>query len=136
MPEGGTRWPEPVAWAHRVNDRWIAHHGLKTSARAYLEQLERVDPVRWVRSCERARRLVKECGAEEDPKPWFYAGLFSLVTPAEARRFLAEHWFTASIIPVLDEQVPEGPAEEQVGPGTRAKLQRLRDAVARLGARH
>jgi hypothetical protein len=127
--------PEVVLWARRVNGRWIVHHGLKESAEAYLDRLEGSDPERLVRSCERARRLVRECEPGEDPKPWFYAGLFSLATAQEVTQFLERHWFTASSLPSVDFGSSMPIEAQAVGPDTLAKLERLRDAVAKL-ARH
>lgn len=48
-----------------------------------------------------------------DPKPWFYAGLFSLATADEARRMLASHPLTLMVwrhlrrVPDVDD-APDG----------------------------
>lgn len=129
MPPTRPKVPEPVEWARRVNNRWIAHHGLKESARIYLDHLEASDPERLVRSCESARQMVRVCGPGEDPKPWFYAGLFSLVARAEAVQFLQDHWFTASCIPSLPPAFGQSIQPEHVGPETKAKLSRIREVL-------
>src|SRR4051794_20202758 len=74
MADGETSY---VAWAYRVNGRWIVHHGLDQRAKAYMDHLAGVDPRRLERSCQLAHQLARQA-APEDPKPWFYAGLFSL----------------------------------------------------------
>jgi hypothetical protein len=125
---------DDAAWVRRVNGRWIVHHGLKDSSDAYLTRLESVDPDRFARSCERARLLVRKCPPGEDPKPWFYAGLFSLVTPSEASQFLADHWFTAQCIPGLAKGLGADIRPEGIGLETEAKAQRIRDALGALDA--
>jgi hypothetical protein len=121
---------EVIGWAERVNSRWIAHHGLSENAEAYLNHLRQHDPDRLSKSCRRAHRLVRECKPGEDPKPWFYAALFSLATEAEARQFLADHWFTRVAIPVSAEEAGSDPAH--IGGETRVKLDRIRQALRRL----
>lgn len=121
-----------VAWVRKVNRRWIVHHELQDSAEAYLLHLALADPDRVIRSCERAQRLVRICGPANDPKPWFYAGLFSLATPGEAARFLKDHWFTAACIPALDGPRGSNADSPDVADLTRERLKHIRDAVARL----
>jgi len=123
---------DAVAWVRRVNARWIVHQGLRESAAAYLDYLQREDPGRLVQSCRNARRLVAQGGSTNDPKPWFYAGLFSLVGPVEAEEHLRGHWFTAACIPALPEAFGAGMAPEAIGTDTRAKVDAIREAVAGL----
>ncbi len=66
----------------------------------------------------------------EDPKPWFYAGLFSLAAPDEATRFLQGHWFTAACIP-SGAAMPAA-ASKDLADETQDKLHRIREALARL----
>jgi hypothetical protein len=120
-----------VSWARRVNSRWIAHRGLSGDADSYMDHLEGSDVDRLVRSCGRARRLVGERSAEDDPKPWFYAGLFSLATAEEAGRFLADRWFTRASIP-LGEEGNSGEVLDNVKGETLDKLDRIRAALRRL----
>ncbi len=63
--------------------------GLRKNAAFYLDHLARTDPARLHRSCRRVKLLADQFGHTEDPKPWFYAALFSLATIPEAKRFLA-----------------------------------------------
>src|SRR5262245_18378355 len=94
---------DAVAWVRATNARWLVHHGLREDAADYLDHLAAVDPVRLKPSCGIARRMVQRCGSASDPKPWFYAGLFSVATAEEGRRFLAGHKFTGMAIPELAE---------------------------------
>lgn len=121
---------DAIGWAQRVNSRWIAHHGLSEHAHAYLDHLNQYDPDRLARSCRRARRLVRQCEPGEDPKPWFYAALFSLAEESEVRRFLAAHWFTRATNP--SRPADEGYLADRIGGETREKLDRIRQALRNL----
>lgn len=123
-----------VAWAERANARWIVHHGLGRNTEAYLKHLERTDPERRRRCCRNAYLLVRECAPLEDPKPWFYAGLFSLATAAEAREFLAGHCLVAAAIAAAGTTTAIAPAPEALGAATREKIGRIREALAQLPA--
>ncbi len=120
-----------VAWAKRVNGRWIVHQGLDARAQDYMDHLEEADPKRLERSCRLAYQLVRQ-GGHEDPKPWFYAGLFSLVTVEEATRFVARHWFTLSAIPSLADRLCPPAPTASIGQAARDKLARIRQALADL----
>lgn len=121
--------PDTTTWARRVNSRWIVHHDLRGSAERFLDYLEETDPARYQRGCERARRLVETCEPALDPKPSFYAGLFSVATRAEQRYFLHGHSFITAAL--------AGKSRKNLGdlagasPDTLEKIQRLR---ARLDA--
>ena len=121
-----------IGWARRVNSRWIAHGGLSGNAARYMEHLGLCDPDRLARSCRRAHRFVRECKAGEDPKPWFYAALFSLATREEACQFLAAHWFTRAANPAWVDAGGAGSGPESVGDETLEKLERIRDALRNL----
>jgi len=121
-----------VAWARRVNARWIVHHDLSKSGESYLEYLAKNDPQRLAESCRNAYRLVGERGSVEDPKPWFYGGLFSLATAAEAKEFLAGHSFTAAVIPCAPENPELKASLAAAGQATRETIRRIRSAIARL----
>ena len=124
---------EVVAWVRWVNGRWITHEGMKEAASGYLDHLEVTDPDRLEVSCSRAKRLAEQHGAEEDPKPWFYAGLFSLATVSEAARFLSDHAFTVTAIPRLAEALPELTLPpDAVAPETWEKVGNIREAVSRF----
>lgn len=87
-------------WVRQVNARWLVHSDLRGSATAYLDHLEVTDPERLLDSCRIVRELMRRLGPAEDPKPRFYAGVFSLATPQEAQQYLHAHLFTLSLIPV------------------------------------
>ena len=120
-----------VAWANRINGRWIVHHGLDQRARAYMDHLAKIDPRRLERSCQLAHQLAREA-APEDPKPWFYAGLFSLATVEEAEEFLANHWFTLSSIPSLRAQSCPASTAGAIGQAASDKIAQIRQTLSRL----
>lgn len=119
-----------VSWARRVNARWIAHNQLNQTAAAYMDHIAAHDPQRLALSCTLAHRLVHAIEPAEDPKPWFYGGLFSLATEQEARRFLEEHPLLASVVPALSEDHTAilKPLDE----ATVRKIRRVRKALKRL----
>ena len=131
-PFMSTDTTDDIAWARRVNSRWIVRQGLRASAAAYLDRLESIDPERLQRSCHRARRLTDRYGSAEDPKPWFYAGLFSLATREEADEFLTEHYFTLASLPGHEDEVPAFPGPDSVAASTWEKILRIREGVAGL----
>ena len=119
----------PVEWARRINGRWIVHRGLREQAEAWMRYLEAHDPGRLHDACVVAQEMCEHREAEEDPKPWFYSGLFSVATPVEARRFLASHRLTAASVPALadDEEVERW--STSVCGETMALVERLREAL-------
>ena len=121
--------PDQVAWVRRLNCRWIVHHGLGQSAEAYLDHLAKTDPQRLERSCRIAQQLAR-LAKQEDPKPWFYAGLFSLANVDEARQFLADRWFTISAIPALAAELGSTIPPGAMGGVAREKIQRIREALS------
>lgn len=125
---------DDILWARRVNARWIVREGLRESAAAYLDYLEATDPERLRRSCWRARRLNVLSGMTEDPKPWFYAGLFSLASAAELARFLSSCPFTLACLPAQAQAVPGSLEPESVGRATWETVLRIRAALAELAA--
>ncbi len=133
MGPNSSQQSETVAWVREVNSRWIVHHGLKEHATAFIAHLEDNDTSRLIAACDRAVRMIHACQADEDPKPWFYSGLFSVATAEEAERYLAEHWFTAQCIaPYLPGPCRLGTKEASVGPETEAKIDRIRQTLAEL----
>jgi len=119
--------PDDCAWARELNARWIVRSGLDRAAEEFLQHLEASDPARLQRSCRNARTMVDLREPSEDPKPWFYAGLFSLGTPEEAERFLRQHWLTHAAVSSL----PMPPPAEDAHSVTE-KLRRIREALAQL----
>lgn len=130
MLQPQTTPPDHVAWAQRVNSRWIVHRDLNRNAGLYLDHLARTDPLRLVASCRNAHLMTGWCDPSEDPKPWFYSGLFSLTTPAEAATFLADHWLTRMVTASSEE--PAETASESVAETTMEKIQRIQMALTKL----
>ena len=123
---------EDIDWARRVNARWIVREGLRASASGYLDLLASIDPERLSRSCRRARGLTGRFGSTEDPKPWFYAGLFSLATKDEVKHFLTQHHFTLATLPGHEDAVPGFLCSDSVATPTWEKIVRIREGVAAL----
>ncbi len=113
------------SWVRKVNDRWLVHSGLQESAREYLDHLAATDRARLMDSVRIVRELFRSLGATEDPKPRFYAGVFSLATPEEAKRYLDGHLFTLSLIPVGAHLVHPGTNVPEV----RDQVQQLREDI-------
>ena len=122
----------PIEWAGRVNQSWIVRGGLNEHAVEWMKYLISQDDGRLLSSCEAARAM---CGLRDplsDPKPWFYAGLFSLATADEARRFLHTHRITKAAIPAMRDDETVLLWLDRVGPETRELIQRLRDGIQRI----
>jgi hypothetical protein len=68
----------------------------------------------------------------DDPKPWFYSGLFSHATREEAERFLTTHRITRAAIPSSAGDPEVELWLDRVGPETRQLMQRLRQSIAQL----
>ena len=115
------------AWAQRVNATWIVQGGLDAAAENYLRYLEAADCRRLDQSCRNARKLLENREHSEDPKAWFYAGLFSLATDEEIERFLPNHWMTRAAVMAMEVQAPDG-----ISNAALQKLARIRDALGRL----
>ena len=118
---------EIAAWAHKLNCSWIVHGGLDRHADEYLRHLAATDTERLARSCRRARLMLQAREPAEDPKAWFYSGVFSLATPEEVERFIGQHWMTRAAVsstPVAD---PLGISKAAI-----EKLRRIRVALSRL----
>jgi hypothetical protein len=122
----------PLDWVHRVNRSWLVQGNLNEHAAEWLEYLAARGDDRLERSCETARAMCDLRDPLEDPKPWFYAGLFSLATAPEARRFLAGHRTTTATLPAMEEDEQVKLWIAKVGPETRDLLDRLRHGLARL----
>jgi len=119
-----------MAWARRVNSRWIVHRDLNRNAGLYLDLLAQTDQPRLGSSCRNAHLMTDWCDPMEDPKPWFYSGLFSLATPAEAGTFLADHWLTRMVTASPGETAVTSP--ENVAEITLEKIQRIQMALTKL----
>lgn len=124
---------DDILWVRRVNSRWIVHGELAANAAAYLQHLEQHDPVRLASSCARARAMCRRGAAGEDPKPWFYCGLFSEALPAEKARFLGLHAFVQAVLATTAEEWPD--SMRQTNPDTQAKIRSLRAALRQEAAK-
>ncbi len=124
----------PIEWVKRVNNSWLVRRGLDARAREWLDYLVSCNDGRLLRSCQAAREM---CGLREpleDPKPWFYAGLFSLATAAEAARFLQPYHITTAALPWMAGDVNAALWLDRVGDETRELVLRLRSSLARVGS--
>lgn len=122
----------PIEWAKRVNSSWLVRGGLNDDAESWLRHLETNDPGRLLASCEAARAMCAIRPHLSDPKPWFYAGLFSRATAQEARRFVDAHRITKAAIPAMGKDEEVMLWLERVGPETRELISALRAALAGL----
>ncbi len=123
---------DEIAWARRVNGQWIVREGFRQIAASYLDALAAREPDRLVRSCARARQMLDRREPLDDPKPWFYAGLFSLATAAEAAEFLRDRDFTLACLPAHDALDLGSMDLESVSEETRATIARIRRALETL----
>ena len=123
---------DPFEWAKLVNRTWIVHNNLNNSAQDWMDHLAARDDGRLLPSCEIARAMCRFRDPLDDPKPWFYAGLFHLATADEARRFLPNHRVTRATIPTMagDEAVLLW--QDRITHETRVLLDRLRDAIQQI----
>ncbi len=121
-----------VTWARRVNSRWFVRDNFGDDAAAYLDHLAGTDPDRLLRSCHNAHRMMERRIHGVDPKPWFYAGLFSLATVDEAHSSLHRRWFTRHSLPSLTAEFDPHDPSERIDPDTRAKLALIRKAVSEV----
>ena len=119
-----------VGWAKRANACWIVHHDLSRNAESYINHLGQGDQRRLIPSCRNAYLMVWLRDSMEDPKPWFYSGLFSLVTASEAEKFLANHWLT-KVATTLSQEIP-AISQITAGENTLEKIRRIRETMAKL----
>lgn len=119
----------PTEWASRVNQRWIVHHGLGKRADDWMNHLSGTDPGRLRESCETAWKMVCRSDEGTDPKPWFYAGLFSNATAEEAAKFLAGHRLTTATVPAMAQDHGVKEWESSLCAETCELLQRLRKGL-------
>jgi hypothetical protein len=120
----------PIDWVKRVNSSWLVRGGLDRNASAWLEHLESSNDERLLPSCESARQMCELRHRMADPKPWFYAGLFSMATAAEAARFLESHRTTRAAIPSTADDEAARLWLDRAGPETRELIKALRAGIA------
>lgn len=116
-------------WVRRVNRSWIVRDCLADHAEAWLDHLAGLNDGRAARVCEAARRMCALRNEFDDPKPWFYAGLFSLATQDEAKRFVQNHRVTKATIPSMRDDEDVRLWVDRVSTETLALLTRLREGV-------
>lgn len=122
----------PVDWARRVNRSWLVRSNLNEHTEAWLDYLAGLDDGRLLKSCAFARAMCEIRQNDDDPKPWFYSGIFQLATAAEAKRFLDTHRVTKATVPAMAADPEVHLWLDRVGPETRELLDRLRRGLARL----
>jgi hypothetical protein len=89
------RGAEAIRMARRVNRAWITRGNLAGNTENYLDHLCKTRPGELEQVCERALREARAASRnQKDPKPAFYASIFSGATKAERNDFLREHFFT------------------------------------------
>ncbi len=122
----------PVEWARRVNRSWLVRSNLNDHTEAWLGYLAGLEDGRLSESCAIARAMCDHRQHDDDPKPWFYSGIFQLATAAEAKRFLDTHRVTKATVPSMAGDPDVQLWLDRVGPETRELLARLREGLARL----
>jgi hypothetical protein len=141
MPAGGVlspipptvvKSPDDIDWVRHVNGRWIVRESLRQDAAAWIDHLFAIDPAR-LQEVSRRARLLTTSQSGEDPKPWFYAGLFSLATREEASQFLKGHDFTIACIPPLADAMLGSLKVDEMRPDTAEKIRRVRAALEAMG---
>ena len=119
----------PVDWVRRINRSWIVHNNLNDQADAWITYLANLGDGRLNSSCEIARSMCDLRDSLDDPKPWFYAGLFHLATAAEAKRFLDTHRVTKATVPTMVDDESVRLWIDRISPETCELLDRLRQAL-------
>ncbi len=122
----------PVEWARRVNRSWIVRGQLADHAESWLDHLAALNDDRLEASATAAKAMCGLRQRQDDPKPWFYAGLFHLATADEAARFLASHRVTKAVTPSMENDEDVRLWIDRVGPETVELLDRLRAAIRSL----
>jgi len=84
-----------IVKARRINQTWITRGTLRQTAETYLHLLEEERPDDLAEVCRLAVGAARKASKEHrDPKPDFYAALFSRATPEERASFLQNHLWT------------------------------------------
>lgn len=119
----------PVDWVVRVNSSWLVRGGLDEAAGRWIEHLRATDPARLEASCDAARGMCRMRQPLADPKPWFYAGLFSLATPEEVARFIPGYRITKAAVPSMEHDKEVLLWLDRVGDETRLLIGELRGGL-------
>lgn len=107
---------EIVEYAKRVNRTWIVRGDLAKNAALYLQHLEVSRPDILTEVCSHAVNAAKQASRlGKDPKPPFYAGLFSQATAEERKKFLKDHQWTRRLAANFQpaNALPEAPSSEE-----------------------
>lgn len=84
-----------ITKARRINQSWIVRGQLRETAERYLDLLEDERPQDLAEVCALAVAAARKASREQrDPKPDFYASIFSRATPEERANFLQNHLWT------------------------------------------
>ncbi len=84
-----------VSKARRINRTWIVRGQLGETTEQYLNFLQNRRPEDLSEVCALAVAAARKASKEHrDPKPDFYASLFSRATPEERANFLQNHLWT------------------------------------------
>jgi hypothetical protein len=87
--------PDLIAQARRINRTWIVRGQLAEHTAGYLDDLEKSAPDILRTVCELAVAAAKRASKEQrDPKPDFYASIFSRATEEDRERYLRDHAWT------------------------------------------
>lgn len=82
-------------YARRINRTWFVNGSLAENAERYMASLEVNQPGLLEEVCDLAVAAARVASKEgRDPKPGFYAALFSRSTPAEQALYLSDHLWT------------------------------------------
>lgn len=120
----------PVDWVKRINRSWIVHNNLNDRAEQWVDYLIENDDTRLDRSCRMAKAMCELREPLDDPKPWFYAGLFNLASHGEAHKFLDTHRVTKATVPCMAEEESVKLWVDRISPETRELLDRLHASLA------
>jgi hypothetical protein len=120
----------PVDWVKRINRSWIVHNNLNDRADAWVDYLRDKNDPRLAPSCELARAMCDQREPLDDPKPWFYAGLFHFATVEESKRFLETHRVTKATVPVMRDDEGVKLWLNRISLETKELLDRLKGALA------
>ena len=91
----GSSADDAVERARQTNRRWITRGRIADNTERYMDELAARDPQLLGRVCRRALDAARRASrARRDPKPEFYASIFSSASREDRDRFLRDHFFT------------------------------------------
>lgn len=97
-----------IARVRKINRTWITRGEIAAHTERYLDHLAAHHPERLETVCARALAAAHEAShvRKTDPKPAFYATLFSEATPGERETFLKEHAYTRQLLAKIQDSRP------------------------------